>query len=202
MTLKDIIKTAKIKDLDGIALLDHNTLDGYFESQRLDTDLIIVPGMEISTHSGHIIALGIEEEIEPRLSVAATIRKIREKGGISIASHPRRFWSGLGEKQIRTNDWDAIEGLNGRSLKWNNRRAQKMAEELDLPVTGGSDAHRLKRIGEAFTILENVENWEDVIQEVKKGNTDVGGKGRKLSQNLFYVKRTFSRWVRRGFRRI
>ncbi len=197
-----IIKTAEIKDLDGIAFLDHNTLDGYFKAKDLDTDLIIVPAMEVSTREGHVMALGIQEEIEERLSIEATTEKIRERGGLSIAVHPHRFWSGLGGKNVKENDWDGIEGLNGRSWEWNNNKAQKIADDLGLPVTGGSDAHRLKSIGEAFTLFENIGDWEDVIGEVKKGNTKVGGKSRNLSQNLFYVKRTFTRWVKRGFRRI
>ncbi len=200
--VEDIIKTAETKDLDGIAFLDHNTLDGYFKAKGLDTDLIIVPAMEVSTLKGHVMSLGIQEEIEERLSIEATTEQIRERGGLSIAVHPHRFRSGLGEKNVKKNDWDGIEGLNGRSWEWNNNKAQKIADDLGLPVTGGSDAHRLKNIGDAFTFFENLGDWEDVIEEVKKGNTKVGGKGRTLSQNLFYVKRTFTRWVKRGFRRI
>ncbi len=197
-----IIKTAETKDLDGIAFLDHNTLDGYFKAKDLDTDLIIVPAIEVSTRKGHVMALGVQEEIEERLSIEETTEKIKERGGLSIAVHPHRFRSGLGEKNVMENDWDGIEGLNGRSWEWNNNKAQKIAEDLGLPVTGGSDAHRLKSIGEAFTLFENIGDWEDVIEEVKRGNTKVGGKSRGLSQNLFYVKRTFTRWVKRGFRRI
>ncbi len=197
-----IIKTAESKNLDGIAFLDHNTLDGYFKAKDLNTDLIIVPAMEVSTRKGHVMALGVQEEIEERLSIEETTEKIREREGLSIAVHPHRFRSGLGEKNVIENHWDGIEGLNGRSWEWNNNKAQKIADDLGLPVTGGSDAHRLKSIGDAYTIFENIEDWEDVIEEIKKGNTKVGGKSRTISQNLFYVKRTFTRWVRRGFRRI
>lgn len=198
----DIIKTAEEIGLDGIAFLDHNTLDGYFKAKNLETDLIIVPAMEVSTRDGHIMALGVEEKIEGRLSIEATTEMIREKGGLSIAVHPYRFRSGLGEKNVRDHDWDGLEGLNGRCLKRKNKKSQKMARDLDLPVIGGSDAHRLKSIGKAFTLFGNVKDWEQVIEEVKKGKTEVGGKSRTKSQNLFYVKRTFSRWVKRGFKRI
>ncbi len=202
ITPKDIIKTAEIKELDGIALLDHNTLEGYFKLKKLGTDLIIVPAMEVSTLKGHVMAIGVQEEIEERLSIEATTEKIREVGGLSIAVHPHRFWSGVGEKEVLENEWDGIEGLNSRSWGWNNRSAQKIAKDLDLPVTGGSDAHRLKSIGKAYTVFRDVCDWEDVIKEIKKGNTEVKGESRTLLQNLFYAKRTLSRWARRGFRRI
>ncbi|MEF8835681.1 MAG: PHP domain-containing protein [Candidatus Thermoplasmatota archaeon] len=202
ITPEEIIKTAENIGLDGIAFLDHNSLEGYFKSKDLDTDLIIIPAMEVSTRDGHIMALGVQEEIEDRLSIEETTERIREIGGLSIAVHPNRLLSGLGEKKVRDNDWDAIEGFNSRSWAWKNEKAQKLADDMGLPVTGGSDAHRLKTIGKAFTFFENVGNWEDAIEEIERGNTDVGGESRTLSQNLFYVKRTFSRWVKRGFRRI
>ncbi|MFW5945690.1 MAG: CehA/McbA family metallohydrolase [Candidatus Natronoplasma sp.] len=199
---KDIIETAEKIGLDGLAFLDHNSLEGYFSSKDIETDLIIIPAMEVSTLSGHVMALGVQEEIESRCSIQETRDRIKEQGGLSIAVHPFRIVSGLGEKTVRENDWDGIEGLNGRSWERENKKAQKMADELGLPITGGSDAHRLKSIGQAYTLSEGVSDWQDVMEEIKKGNTDVDGKSRTLSRNLFYMKRTFSRWVRRGFRRI
>lgn len=202
ITPREIIKTAETIGLDGIAFLDHNSLEGYFKSKDIDTDLIIIPAMEVSTRDGHIMALGVQEEIKDRLSIEETTERIRERGGLAIAVHPYRFASGLGEKNLRNNDWDAIEGFNSRSWGWKNKNAQKIAEELELPITGGSDAHRLETIGKAYTIFENVDDWADAITELEKGSTEVGGESRTMSQNLFYMKRTFSRWVKRGFKRI
>ncbi|MBS3782016.1 MAG: PHP domain-containing protein [Candidatus Thermoplasmatota archaeon] len=202
ITPKDIIKIAETKDLDGIAFLDHNTLDGYLKSKYLDTDLIIVPAMEVSTKQGHIMALGVQEEIEDRLSIEETIDRVEERSGLAIAVHPFRTASGLGEINIRQNNWDAIEGMNGRCKEANNKKSRDLAADLDLPVTGGSDAHRLEDVGKAFTIFENVEDWEDVIREVSRGNTEVGGESRTFCDYIFYLRRTFFRWIKRGFKKI
>lgn len=199
---KRIIETAESIGLDGIAFHDHNTLEGYQAGKDIDTDLIIVPAIEVSTLRGHVMALGVQEKVEDRLSIEETIDRIEERGALAIAVHPFRTPSGLGEKNVRDNEWDAIEGLNGRCSSRNNKRSRDMASDLGLPLIGGSDAHRLETVGKAFTVLEKVEGWEDVVREINEGNTDVGGQSRTFSEHVFYMKRTLSRWVRRGFKRI
>ncbi len=199
---KKIIETAESIGLDGIAIHDHNSLEGYRSVKDVETDLIIVPAIEISTSGGHVMGLGLQEKVEPRLSVAETIDRIREQGGLAIAVHPYRIASGLGEKNVRANDWDAIEGLNGRCGKSNNKKARALAEDLEVPATGGSDAHRMNTIGKAFTILEGPLDWEDAVREISRGDTDVGGDSRTFLEHTFYLKRTISRWIKRGFKRI
>ncbi|MFP4000511.1 MAG: PHP-associated domain-containing protein [Thermoplasmata archaeon] len=199
---EDIIKTAEQRGLDGIALNDHNTLEGYRSVKEYDTDLIIAPALEVSTSGGHVMALGVQEEIEDRLSIPETKDRIEERGGLAIALHPYRTPSGLGEKNVRANEWAAIEGLNGRCSKRNNKRAQDLAASLGLPSVAGSDAHRLKSVGKAFTVLEDVDDWGDILSQIKNGETDFGGESRTYWDHIFYIKRTLSRWIKRGFTRI
>lgn len=64
----DIVKIAKKRGLDAIAITDHNTIKGYeVIAKRNIEDILIIPGIEISTREGHIVALGITEEIENTL---------------------------------------------------------------------------------------------------------------------------------------
>ncbi|MEF8873128.1 MAG: PHP domain-containing protein [Candidatus Thermoplasmatota archaeon] len=198
----DIVRTAEERGMDGMAIMDHNTLRGYHEAKKVDTDMIIVPGLEVSTPEGHVLAFGLQEEIGRQDSIPAAIEMIREHDALAVAAHPYRFWSGMGEENVLKNDWDAIEGMNGRGWGFRNRQAQALAESLDTPVTGGSDSHRLKTIGKAYTIVEDVEDWHDVIKKVKDGDADVGGENRTIYQTFFYVKRALSGWIRRGFKRI
>lgn len=198
----DIIEAAEAKGLDGLAFLDHNSLEGYFDARKLDTDLILVPGMEVSTEEGHVMALGIQDEIKPRSPIPDTIDSIREKGGLAVAAHPSRFWSGMGRENVLDNEWGALEAMNGRSWGMKNRKAQRLAEKLDLPKIGGSDSHRLKTVGKAYTVLEGVDEWEDVISKIKSGETEVGGKSRNFVQTFFYVRRAVGGWIKRGFKRI
>ncbi|MBS3816987.1 MAG: PHP domain-containing protein [Candidatus Thermoplasmatota archaeon] len=199
---EEIIKTADKKGMDGIAIADHNSIEGYLEAKKLESDMIVVPQVEVSTPEGHVLGLGLQEDIGRQSTIVEAIEKIREHGALAVAAHPHRFWSGIGKKNVLENTWDCIEGMNGRSWGIRNRQAQRLAEKLDLPITGGSDSHRLKTVGKAYTILEKVDTWEDVIQKVKKGKTEVGGKGRTFTQTFFYIRRALSGWVKRGFKRI
>jgi predicted metal-dependent phosphoesterase TrpH len=91
MTPKEIIKRSRKIGLDAVAIADHNSIkgsmEGIKESKGID-DFIILPSMEISTLKGHIVALGIQEEIKSNMSPEETIEEIRDQGGISIIPHP------------------------------------------------------------------------------------------------------------------
>ena len=182
--------------------MDHNTIKGYEEAKQYNTDLIIVPGIEVSAPEGHIIAMGLQEEIGRQPSISAAVEEIRSRGAIAVAAHPYRFWSGIGEENTLKHDWDAIEGLNGRGWRFRNIQAQRLAKKMDLPITGGSDSHQPKTVGKSYTITGDVASWEDVIQEIKEKRTDVGGQHRTFIQTFFYVRRALSGWVKRGFKKI
>ena len=199
---KEIVKIAEKEDIDGIALLDHNSVEGYKKIKNMDTDLIIVPGTEVSTEQGHVGALGVEETIGRPETVEEAIELIHELGGIAVAVHPYRFWSGMGEDVIRGNNWDAMEGMNGRTWHYKNNKSRRLAKEMDLPIIGGSDAHRLKSVGKTYTIVDNADNWEDLLDDILDFKTDVGGEDRTYAQTFFYVRRAVSGWIKRGFKRI
>src|SRR5215472_1631893 len=81
-----IPKLVKERGLDGLAITDHNIL-----SHDSSSEIVILPGMEISSSNGHIIGLGVSEAVPRGLSGDDTIRRIRECGGVSIVVHPYDF---------------------------------------------------------------------------------------------------------------
>lgn len=173
---KDIIKKAIQMKLSGIAITDHDTTQFHHQNYK-NNNLIILPGVEISTKNGHIIGLGIKEVIEKRLSVEETIERVIDLNGLPIASHPFDFTrKGIGRK-IYNLEGIAIETLNGSSpFNYFNEKAKKWAEQKNLPVSGGSDAHRIKDVGMAYTIFENeVCTIDDAIEQMRKRKTLVDG---------------------------
>ena len=52
---QDILEGAREKGLDGLAITDHHTLDGYFSVRDMEGDLLIIPGFEVETEAGHIL---------------------------------------------------------------------------------------------------------------------------------------------------
>ena len=200
-----IIKRAQELGI-GIAITDHNDISGsvkLWKDNRDLKDFIIIPGMEVSSSEGHILALGIKETIPRDLTPRETIQRIENLGGVAIASHPYRFWSGLGESTARQAGFSVIEVLNARSLKRENTKARRLAEELGCGMTGGSDAHTLDQVGRAVTEVDATSlELDDVLEEIRKKRTKASGAHRKKTSTVGYVVSCVYLWLKRGMKRI
>ena len=198
---EEIIRQAEKIGLDGIGITDHDTFGGLHEALEIDTTLIIVPGIEISTCKGHILAYGVTDgEFEIGLTPAETVDQIHRAGGIAVPAHPFDYIR-LGIKdEIYNIESDAIEVINGCITlgSWNDK-ARKAALELDLPMIAGSDGHSTEEIGIAWTdFVKPPERWQDVISMIlKKETIPVGGKHRVLPSK---VKRFWKAYKKRNDR--
>lgn len=176
---RDIVKKARSIGLDAIAVADHNTIKGSLatiEEARNYKDFVVVPAMEISSNKGHIVALGIKEDVKQGLSPEETVETIRELGGIAIAAHPFvSYREGLCDN-VKELDIDAIETLNSRYVfGYSNWRAKNLAEKRNLPEIGSSDAHFLGAIGSCVTELDANFTYESIIEVILSGKTNVFG---------------------------
>jgi predicted metal-dependent phosphoesterase TrpH len=150
-------------DLDVIAITDHDTLAGALLALRLADDfrIDVIPGMEISTADGDMLALFITEPVAAGMTFVDTARRVREIGGLPIAPHPFDILAnGAGARLLRSIQQEhpgllaGIEVINGSLLTpIGNHRAEKLRWELGLPGVGGSDAHMLEDIGVARTMF-------------------------------------------------
>ena len=174
---------AKKNGLDGIAICDHDTIEGGIacakRAEELGTDLIVIPGVEVMSSKGHILVLGVNENIEPHLSPEKTIKRARELGGVVIIPHPFKLTShGIG--YVEGLDIDAVETLNSRCLDDRpNKKAKRAADSLNLPQVGGSDAHTPQMVGQAYTEIDVEDNPVDVnstLMAIRQGKVRVGGK--------------------------
>ena len=189
--ISDILKTARVKKLDVIAISDHDTVEGskiaIKESKKYD-DLLVIPSMEVSSSKGHILALGVEEIIEKNLSPVDTIEKIHENGGLAIIPHPFNFYrSGLFSK---TNpnllNFDAIEVLNAKFfVGYTNNKAKKYAIQHKIPPMGASDSHILDTIGACYSEVNCNFDIESILKAIKKNNVNAKGKGNSYFRNRF-----------------
>jgi predicted metal-dependent phosphoesterase TrpH len=65
---------------------------------------------------------------------------------------------------------DAIEVLNGGCIERENKLAQEVANHLDKPQTGGSDAHMPLEVGRFATVFEkDLESEADMLAEMRAG---------------------------------
>jgi predicted metal-dependent phosphoesterase TrpH len=157
-------------DIKGVAITDHNTLEGYFQVRKLATvykDLVILPGIEISTEEGDIIVLGIEEKPENPSTLDATIDFAKKNDGLIVIPHPYRL-RGIGDLAINV-DADAVEVLNSTATPEENMMARKLAETKKLPGVSGTDAHNARELWTVFTEVEAQPTVENVLKAIRKG---------------------------------
>ena len=173
-TLKEVIVYSKKRGLDGVAVSDHDTLAGALKLQN--SDLIVIPGIEITTLRGHLLALNVTTPIPPKLGINETIPTIHAAGEIAIAATPTLFYKSAPSQQ--TAFYDAIEVMNSSSVPFqlSTRLNQKFATRLNLPQTAGSDSHYAPEIGAAYTVIEADPGVDEIVQAIKKGATIPMGK--------------------------
>ncbi len=163
ITPKDLVYYAKKRGLNACAITDHNSLEGAYKIAK-ETDFPIIPGMEVSSADGHIVALNVRELIPQGLSAVKTINLIHKAGGIAIACHPYVYFKGCLRGKV-CSAFDAIEVINARALPFKNsvKKAEEAAERLKLPHVAGTDAHYGPQIGYGYT---EVEAEEPTVQAI------------------------------------
>jgi len=173
-TLKEVIIYSKKRGLDGVAITDHDTLAGALKLQN--SDLIVIPGIEITTIHGHLLALNVTTPIPPKLDINETIQRIHEADGIAVAAHPTIFYKSA--SILQTASYDAIEVMNSAAVPFQlfTYLNKKLATRLNLPQTAGSDSHYAPEIGAAYTVIEADPDVDEIVQAIKKGATVPVGK--------------------------
>lgn len=172
-----ILKTARKKKLDGIGVVDHNTLAGALKVKKLnkDMDFEVIAGSEIKTDHGEVIGFYLNQEIKPG-EFNEVVDEIKKQGGLVVIPHP--FTHGIFRKGAKEHllsakgKIDAVEAFNGRCMfKSENQKALNFAEKHNLAKTAGSDAHFASEIGKCFTIFEG-----DLRKALNEKSTKVYGK--------------------------
>ncbi len=156
--------------IKAVAITDHNTIKGYHKVCELASayeDILIIPGVELSTAEGDLIILGTAE-LPPRpWTVENAIDFTKEGDGLTVVPHPYRAY-GLGDS-TRNHDVDAIEILNGLTSHVCNRMAEELAEKMNLPGVAGSDAHTPDQLWTAYTEVQASQDMDEVLKAIKKG---------------------------------
>ncbi|TLZ99509.1 MAG: histidinol-phosphatase [Methanobacteriota archaeon] len=199
-----LVGVARKTRLAGVAITDHNSVGGIeIAEAAADPDFLVIPAIEVSTRSGHVLGYGIREVIPRDLSVSETAERIVALGGVPVAAHPFRFWSGLGPVAVAETTFPAYETCNGRTLRRGNLRARALARERKLGETGGSDSHFLDEVAKAVTVVDaGALRLDDVLQLLSQGRTLAQGRNRGSAATVRYVSKAVGEWILRGMRRI
>lgn len=160
-TVRGVLRQASNVGFDVIAITDHDDIRGAFDARELASqyNLEVIPGVEINTSDGHLLALFVEEIPQRGLSLADTLKIIGDMGGIAVAPHPFNQLPGslsmdnvvsILTKPALKNILRGIEIYNLTTQPF-DERVQRLSAYLPFSKTAGSDAHVYWAIGTGKT---------------------------------------------------
>ncbi len=135
---------------------------------------LFIPGEEIMTTQGELLAWFIKESVPRGLTPQETIRRLRDQGAVIGVAHPY--------DRVRKGAWstdqlleivelvDTIEVFNARCFfKEDNLRAREFADQHYKPVTAGSDAHLPYEYGRAMMQVSPFADAEGLLDSIMQG---------------------------------
>lgn len=163
-TVRAVLKRAAEVGLDVIAITDHDEIRAALEGANLAPayGLHVIPGCEVSTAEGHLLALFIHRCPPAGLSLSDTVRWVRDQGGLCVIPHPGHGYQGLRFQAIQRALSDpeiapflvGIEVFNASLFRpRQNHIAMATVQRMGLPLAlvSNSDAHMVQMIGSAAT---------------------------------------------------
>lgn len=177
-------------DLQGIVFTEHYSYAASEHAEGLKEKygdrILILRGVEFSTEEGHCLIFGVDtDRLALRYAlVEDMVKMVTAHGGVVIPSHPYRRGNSLGDRIHDLIGITAVEGCNGNNMHAFNVRAIEAARVLNLPFTGGSDAHSSLEAGSCYTEFNDRVTSDNFIELLKRGNYQ-GVDTRKVSRWIF-----------------
>jgi predicted metal-dependent phosphoesterase TrpH len=185
-SLSSVLTRARQAGLNVIAITDHDEIRGALKAVELAPQygIEVIPGVEITTADGDLLALFVTETVEPGLSLEETVLRVGKLGGICIAPHPMA--GGMSMKSLDAysllkalrkpevaQTLIGIEVHNATAIdRMSNHYARILASRLDIAQTGSSDAHIVEAIGLGATQFEG-HTAKDLLVALRHGRTKV-----------------------------
>lgn len=204
VSVSKALDKAKKKGI-GLAITDHNEIEGAMKAVDNDKGVLVIPGIEVSCYEGpHILLYFYEtEELRaffegflrdkrngnPYMATKARVEEVLEEASkyncLKFAAHPYGYMtanSGL-MKAIKKeyvhvdvlNKLDGFEAICGAMNRYLNKKAAMYAEKHNFMVTGGSDGHCLFQQGRVVTLAKG-KTRQAFLNSIKKKESIALGK--------------------------
>ena len=195
----------------GIAITDHNAIDGAVEIDAYK-DILSIPGIEVTSLEGaHIIVYFYDiqslqqfyaYEVQPfmgndimsstTLRMEEIIMRARHYRSVVIFPHPScAVYTGVcntyfteARRQELFKMVDGVEVINSGNLKKQNLKCALLGFNLDKAITGGSDGHLLGHMGKVVTYADCRSERRAFLDAVKKKRNKVIGKEINLFRKM------------------
>ncbi|OPY24279.1 MAG: error-prone DNA polymerase [Methanomethylovorans sp. PtaU1.Bin073] len=184
MEPKTLVKIARKRGLDGIAVTDHDTIKGSVKAREYaEKSLEIIIGSEVMTSRGEVIGLFLSEEIKST-DLIDVVEEIHDQNGVAVVPHPfdtlRK--SALWPTEDDVKYLDGVEGFNARNVyQKSNMDAIEFGKKHKLAITAGSDAHFSNEIGNAGIITDD----EDIREAILSRKIEIFGKRSGIYNHAF-----------------
>ena len=174
LTPAQVAEAARAAGLDFIAITEHNTADTHGAWGALaGDDLLVILGQEVTTLTGHWLAVGLEpgQVVDWRYGVRDSVidrpvEQVHRVGGLAVAAHPYAPYPS-GSFMYPFDGFDAVEVWNG---PWSADRPWSADNEAALaewgrglaagvhggawrPAIGNSDTHLAGQMGVPQTVV-------------------------------------------------
>ncbi len=210
----------------GVAITDHNAVRGAIRAYRKRGDVMVVPGIEVSTREGpHILAYfydpdDLEEFYEDyvednlngnpfmatRLRLSEMLDALDRFDCITSAAHP--FCPGymginkmIKRRQLKDETFQrigAVEVITGINTKAMTRKSVRLAALSDKPITAGSDGHSLHELGRAVT-FSKADSLKKFLNNITSNKNSVVGSEIPMASRMPSYLKILSKHIRYGF---
>lgn len=168
---KKLIDRAAELGFDAIAFTFHDKF--IFEKNTVEyareKGIILIPGMEKAIEKRHVLILNIRED--PDIKRLSELRKL-PSSALVIAPHPYYPYpvSLMGKLKKHLKHFHAIEYSSFYCSVFNipNKKAQKFAEDNNMPLVGNTDCHLLRQFGRTYTMVDANKNIDSIIRAIKQ----------------------------------
>jgi predicted metal-dependent phosphoesterase TrpH len=179
LTVRQLQREAQRREIDVIAIAGHNNrvaLDLAHALGRVSAETIVLESQELTAPDFHMIAVGVRDMIDWRLSVSDAVRAIHAQGGAAIAAHPSpRTWKPLDAASLAA--LDGVEVAHRVSRAETRQRmeaflARVRAVNPDVAPIGSTDFHITAPLGLCRTYLLTVDrSAAGAIAAIRQGRT-------------------------------
>ncbi len=150
----------------GICITDHEKM--YPKKAFSIPNVQIYYGVELSCKLGDVLAYGIKL-MPPSYLIDPDriIDTIHRQDGLAVCAHPyTNRHEGFGD-YVYNFKFDAIE-INGSLKEEYHKMAEKAANELNIPLIGGSDAHSVTQLNTIGTEFEcDIHSMDDIVNAIR-----------------------------------
>jgi len=176
---EQLVRQARAVGLDGIVITEHDRLwpeHELDELRRLQPDLVILGGVEISARGGDVLCYGVTDISKLHRGVAwrTLVAEVHRQGGVAVAAHPYRwgqdFDALLKEEEVTL---DGVEMMSNNMDPSIRRSTAIFAENHpEYARLGNSDAHEIAVVGFCRTEFSvPIKTMADLIQAIKNRQT-------------------------------